>query len=372
MQVYLVGGAVRDGLLGLPIKDRDWVVVGATPEQMLSLGYTPVGKDFPVFLHPSSHEEYALARTERKTSAGYHGFQFDTDTTVTLEQDLARRDLSINAMAQDAQGLIVDPYGGQADLQAGILRHVSEAFAEDPVRILRVARFAARYDFQVADSTLQLMHTMTSNGEVDALVAERVWQELSRALTEAHPARFFEVLHQTQALAKILSPLAQLKQHKLLWDQTMTALSVAALQKRPVSMSYALMCAYLPVPLDKLHLGLRVPKDCADAANVLQAVYPILLDAEPLQAETVLSVFQRCDAWRRLERWQAAWEATLILAEVSQQASPSLVWQQALTDCLALDVAAIAAQSPDKASIPANIRAARLNTITQSIASSTP
>ena len=372
MQVYLVGGAVRDGLLGLPIKDRDWVVVGATPEQMLSLGYTPVGKDFPVFLHPSSHEEYALARTERKTSAGYHGFQFDTDTTVTLEQDLARRDLSINAMAQDAQGLIVDPYGGQADLQAGILRHVSEAFAEDPVRILRVARFAARYDFQVADSTLQLMHTMTSNGEVDALVAERVWQELSRALTEAHPARFFEVLHQTQALAKILSPLAQLKQHKLLWDQTMTALSVAALQKRPVSMSYALMCAYLPIPLDKLHLGLRVPKDCADAANVLQAVHPILLDAEPLQAETVLNVFQRCDAWRRPERWQATWEATLILAEVSQHEPPSLVWQQALKACLALDVATIAAQSPDKASIPANIRAARLNTITQSIASSTP
>ena len=152
----------------------------------------------------------------------------------------------------------------------------------------------------------------------------------------------------------------------------MSALSVAAMQKRPVSMSYALMCAYLPISLDKLHFGLRVPKDCADAANVLQAVHPILLEAEPLQAETVLSVFQRCDAWRRLERWQAAWEATLILAEVSQQASPSLVWQQTLIDCLALDVAAIAAQSPDKASIPANIRAARLHTITQSIASSAP
>ena len=248
MQVYLVGGAVRDGLLGLAVKDRDWVVVGATPEHMLALGYAPVGKDFPVFLHPQSHEEYALARTERKTAAGYHGFQFNTDVSVTLEQDLARRDLSINAMAQDAQGNIIDPYGGQADLQAGLLRHVSAAFAEDPVRILRVARFAARYNYQVADETMALMHNMVSTGEVDALVAERVWQELSRALGEPHPQRFFEVLQQATALAKILPSMAALHQNPPAWHKTMQALHTAATQKRPVGYRpLVVCCGFIPV-----------------------------------------------------------------------------------------------------------------------------
>ncbi|NCW85643.1 MAG: multifunctional CCA tRNA nucleotidyl transferase/2'3'-cyclic phosphodiesterase/2'nucleotidase/phosphatase, partial [Oxalobacteraceae bacterium] len=185
-KAYVVGGAVRDALLGLPVKDRDYVVVGATPEQMQALGFVAVGKDFPVFLHPQTHEEYALARTERKTAPGYAGFAFHATAEVTLEQDLQRRDLTINAIAQDDDGTLIDPYGGRADIDARVFRHVSAAFSEDPVRILRVARFAARFtEFSVAPETMGLMRQMVSSGEVDALVAERVWQELSRGLAEA-------------------------------------------------------------------------------------------------------------------------------------------------------------------------------------------
>ncbi len=205
MQAYVVGGAVRDALLGRPVHDRDWVVVGATPEALLDAGYTAVGKDFPVFLHPDTHEEYALARTERKTAPGYHGFVFHCAPEVTLEQDLARRDLTINAMAQGPDGRLIDPYGGQRDLAARVLRHVSDAFAEDPVRILRLARFAARFeDFHVAPETQALMAGMVADGEVDTLVPERVWQELARGLMEAHPSRMFEVLRGCGALARLL------------------------------------------------------------------------------------------------------------------------------------------------------------------------
>src|SRR5690242_3908707 len=203
MNVYVVGGAVRDELLGLPVQDRDYVVVGATPDEMIALGYRPVGKDYPVFLHPETHEEYALARTERKTGRGYHGFQFHTAPDVTLEQDLERRDLTINAMARDENGTLVDPFNGAEDLSAGILRHVSPAFAEDPVRILRVARFAARFGFDIAPETFELMRAMVANGEVDALVPERVWQELSRGLMEKEPSRMLEVLEECGALQKI-------------------------------------------------------------------------------------------------------------------------------------------------------------------------
>src|SRR5690348_3115323 len=207
MKTYLVGGAVRDRLLGLPVKDRDHVVVGATPEAMLRAGFKPVGKDFPVFLHPQTQEEYALARTERKTGRGYHGFAFDTDPTVTLEDDLRRRDLTINAIAQDDDGTLIDPFGGAADLRAGILRHVSPAFAEDPVRILRVARFAARYaerGFRIAASTLELMRAMVRDGEVDHLVPERVWAETRKALAERAPSAFVRTLRDCGALARIM------------------------------------------------------------------------------------------------------------------------------------------------------------------------
>jgi tRNA nucleotidyltransferase (CCA-adding enzyme) len=195
MKIYAVGGCVRDQLLGLPVNDRDWVVVGATPQQMIERGFRPVGRDFPVFLHPQTHEEYALARTERKTAPGYHGFSFHAAADVTLDDDLARRDLSINAMALDEDGRLIDPWGGRRDLDARVLRHVGPAFAEDPVRILRLARFAARFaDFSVADETMALMRSMAAAGEVDALVPERVWQELARGLMEHQPSRMFETL----------------------------------------------------------------------------------------------------------------------------------------------------------------------------------
>ncbi|MGZ5847321.1 MAG: multifunctional CCA addition/repair protein, partial [Ramlibacter sp.] len=205
MQTYMVGGAVRDALLGLPVNDRDWVVVGATPQEMALAGYLPVGRDFPVFLHPETREEYALARTERKTGRGYHGFAFHAEPGVTLEDDLARRDLTINAMAQAADGRLIDPFHGQRDLQARVLRHVTDAFREDPVRILRLARFAARFaQFTVAPETTELMRDMVDAGEVDALVAERVWQELARGLMEPRPSRMFEVLRGCGALQRLL------------------------------------------------------------------------------------------------------------------------------------------------------------------------
>jgi tRNA nucleotidyltransferase (CCA-adding enzyme) len=203
-KIYCVGGAVRDRLLGLTVQDQDWVVVGSSPEAMVEQGFQPVGKDFPVFLHPQTHEEYALARTERKTARGYQGFAVYAAPDVTLDQDLLRRDFTINAIAQDIDGKLIDPHHGIADLRAGILRHVSPAFSEDPVRILRAARFAARFGFTIAPDTLQLMRDMVNNGEVDALVAERVWQELARGLMEKKPSRFFETLRSCGALAKII------------------------------------------------------------------------------------------------------------------------------------------------------------------------
>src|SRR5580698_7531377 len=206
MRVYLVGGAVRDRLLGRPVHERDWVIVGATPEALVEAGYQPVGREFPVFLHPLTHEEHALARLERKVGPGYRGFTTQFAPSVTLEEDLRRRDLTINAMAEDEGGAIIDPYGGQADLAARVLRHVSDAFVEDPVRILRVARFAARYadlGFRVADETVALMKSMTESGEVDALVPERVWHETDRALSETRPDVYFETLRACGALAKI-------------------------------------------------------------------------------------------------------------------------------------------------------------------------
>ncbi len=210
MECYQVGGAVRDRLLGRTVVERDWVVVGASPKEMRALGYKAVGKDFPVFLHPRTREEYALARTERKTAPGYKGFVFHTSPDITLEEDLLRRDLTINAMAQDESGAVIDPFHGREDLAAGILRHVSSAFAEDPVRILRVARFAARFDFEVAAETMALMQGMVAAGEVDALTVERVWAELEKALGEAYPVRFFEVLRDCGALARLIPELDRL------------------------------------------------------------------------------------------------------------------------------------------------------------------
>ncbi|MEJ5895625.1 multifunctional CCA addition/repair protein [Aquabacterium sp. G14] len=333
MQIYLVGGAVRDRLLGRPGGDRDWVVVGSTPEAMTAAGYRPVGKDFPVFLHPDTHEEYALARTERKHGHGYHGFQVYASPDVTLEDDLVRRDLTINAMAQDADGRVTDPHGGQRDLTARVLRHVSPAFAEDPVRILRLARFAARFaDFTVADETMALMRQMVADGEVDHLVAERVWQELARGLMEERPSRMFEVLRDCGALARLLPELDRLWGVPQRADyhpeidtgvHVMMVLDMAARLQAPLSVRYACLGHDLgkgTTPPDILprHLGhegrsvqllrdvnerLRVPNDCCELAEVVAREHGNIHGSGNFGAAAVLRLLGRCDAWRKPQRF---------------------------------------------------------------------
>ena len=344
MQIYLVGGAVRDKLLGLEPRDRDWVVVGATPEQMLEQGFRPVGKEFPVFLHPQNGEEYALARTERKTAPGYHGFVFHADPQVTLEEDLRRRDLTINAMAEDEHGTIIDPFGGQEDLNNGRLRHVSPAFGEDPVRILRIARYAARYakwGFRVAHGTHTLMKKMVENGEVDALVAERVWQETEAALGEETPSRFFEVLRNCGALARIFPELEALfgvpqpKHHHPEEDtgvHTMMVLEQAARLSPEPMVRFAALVHDLgkgttpkeewPRHIAHEHRGvalveqlcerLRVPRDYRDLAVLVTKHHGVYHRAEELRPETLLKTLEQLDVFRRperLERFLLACEA---------------------------------------------------------------
>ena len=334
MKTYLVGGAVRDELLGLPVHERDWVVVGATPEQMRAQGYQPVGKDFPVFLHPQSKEEYALARTERKTAVGYHGFEFHTGPEVTLEDDLIRRDLSINAMARDSEGALIDPYGGQKDLEGRMLRHVSEAFAEDPVRILRLARFHARFaalGFRIADETMALMRKMVEAGEVDALVPERIWQETRRALMHERPSVFIETLRACGALARILPELDALwgvpqtaKYHPEVDTgvHVMMALDLAAQEQQPLEVRYTVLVhdlgkaltpeRFLPshrghekkgvAPVEAVSERLRVPKACVTLAKVVTAEHLNVHRAEELRGETLLKLLERFDAFRQPER----------------------------------------------------------------------
>ena len=336
MKTYQVGGAVRDRLLGVPHGDRDWVVVGATPEQLLAQGYTPVGKDFPVFLHPQTREEYALARTERKSAPGYRGFVVHADPTVTLEDDLRRRDLTINAIAQSDDGTLIDPFHGAADLQAGILRHVSDAFAEDPVRILRLARFAARWPaFRVADETLALCREMVSAGEVDALVSERVWQELSRGLMEAEPSRLFAVLRDCSALARLLPEVDRLwgvpqpAAHHPEIDtgvHLMMVLDMSATLGAPLPVRYACLVHDLgkgTTPKDEWprHIAhearsvkladalaerLRVPADCRELGEIVAREHGNIHRCESLDAAATLRLLERCDALRRPERFEQA------------------------------------------------------------------
>jgi tRNA nucleotidyltransferase (CCA-adding enzyme) len=333
MNIWMVGGAVRDGLLGWPVTDRDWVVTGQTPQAMLEAGYTPVGKDFPVFLHPDTKDEVALARTERKTAPGYHGFSFSADPSVTLEDDLSRRDLTINAMAQDAHGVITDPFGGQRDLSRKLLRHVSPAFAEDPVRILRLARFAARFnDFTVAAETTALMQQMVVAGEVDALVSERVWQELSRGLMERQPSRMFEVLRSCGALAKLLPEVDRLWGVPQRADyhpevdtgvHLMMVLDMSARLNAPLTVRYACLGHDLgkgTTPADVLprHLGheersvelvaamserLRVPTDCRSLAEVVAREHGNIHRSAEFGAAALVRLLERCDALRRPQRW---------------------------------------------------------------------
>lgn len=318
MKVWKVGGAVRDTLLGRPGSDVDWVVTGATPDVMLAAGYLPVGRDFPVFLHPVTKQEYALARTERKTAPGYHGFVFHADPGVTLEEDLRRRDLTINAMAQDDAGAVIDPYGGQHDLEAGLLRHVSPAFAEDPVRILRAARFAARFtDFRVAPETQALMQELVNSGEVDALVAERVWQELSRGLMESQPSRMFDVLHDCGALARLLPEInAEWSSAEPVAIQWRQAIDLAAKSGLPLPVRFAVVghpissvaCAakarVTPGALQRLCERWRVPSDCREVAELVGREYETLRLGQAMNAEQTVQLLDRCDAWRRPERFE--------------------------------------------------------------------
>ena len=332
LKIYCVGGAVRDRLLGLPVQDRDWVVVGGTPEEMVARGFRPVGKDFPVFLHPGTHEEYALARTERKTAPGYKGFVVHASPEVTLEEDLLRRDFTINAIAENADGSLIDPYGGEKDLRAGILRHVSPAFSEDPVRILRGARFAARFGFSIAPETLELMKTMVGNGEVDALVAERVWQELARGLMEKTPSGFFTTLRDRGALRRILPEVDALfgvpqpvQYHPeidcgihtlLVLDDT--ARHGRALETRFAALGHDLGKAATPEDTLPRHIGheqrsvdlvknvcerLRVPHECRDLALLTAQFHSHVHRARELRPDTIVKLFDRCDLWRKPERF---------------------------------------------------------------------
>ncbi len=333
MRVYMVGGAVRDALLGRAVQDRDWVVVGATPEAMAGAGYLPVGRDFPVFLHPDTREEYALARTERKTGRGYHGFAFQADPDVTLEQDLARRDLTVNAIAQAGDGTLVDPYGGQRDLQARVLRHVTGAFREDPVRILRLARFAARFhDFAIAPETMALMREMVAAGEADHLVAERVWQELARGLMEAQPSRMLDVLRACGALARLLPEVDRLwgvpqrAEHHPEVDTGVhlgLVLDMAARLQAPLPVRYACLGHDLgkgTTPADVLprHIGheqrsvqllrtlsqrLRVPADCHALAEVVAREHGNIHRSAEFGAPAIVRLLERCDAVRKPDRF---------------------------------------------------------------------
>lgn len=311
MQIYLVGGAVRDQLLGLEVKDRDWVVVGATPEQMIEAGYRPVGKDFPVFLHPKTHEEYALARTERKSGKGYKGFTFHTDPSVTLEEDLIRRDLRVNAMAMDESGAVIDPYDGQGDLRKRQLRHVSDAFSEDPLRVLRVARFAARFyklDFTVASETATLMRQLSAGDELLHLSAERVWQELDRALNTESPATFLQVLHQVGALERLMPELLKVPEADwmLLNDGALTtaverfALLAEQLIEHASSEVLTQLCERLRVPkryqeaaLDLSHWGSQLSRFVELKP---QAQYQIIEGLKLTRSIIRLEAFERCCA----------------------------------------------------------------------------
>lgn len=357
MKIYAVGGAVRDELLGQPGQDRDYVVVGATPEDMLERGFKPVGKDFPVFLHPDTGEEYALARTERKTGPGYSGFQFHTAPDVTLEDDLARRDLTINALARDEDGRIIDPYGGVADLRAGVLRHVSPAFVEDPVRVLRVARFAARFGFRVAPDTLRLMREMAHNGEVDALVPERVWQEFAKGLMTSRPGRMFEVLADSDALLKILPEWREVDATRAL-----AAVKCAARAEVPLPVRFASL--WLSADADVVTAAcerLRVPGDSRDLAILGARFGAFIVRAGQLDAEETVALLQRTDAFRRPERFADLLAACACDAEARGDAEVAVHTahlQRALEAARGVDAAAIARAQPRR--IPQALREARV------------
>ena len=354
MKAYVVGGAVRDELLGVPVADRDWVVVGATPEDMAAAGFRPVGNDFPVFLHPRTHEEYALARTERKRGQGYKGFTVHAAPDVTLEQDLARRDLTINAMARGASGELIDPFGGARDLKEGVLRHVSEAFVEDPVRVVRLARFAARYGFRVADETLVLVRRMVAAGELEHLVPERVWQEFSRGLAEPHPARLFETLEACGALAPLFPELRV--------DRA--ALERAAKENVPLPVRFALLAWPVAEPAMRAFCErLRVPNEERELALAVCRCKDLIMAAASAAPAEVLQLLKRADAYRRPERFAA-------LLSAAQLAQPGVAADRieiARAAAASVDAGALAREAPNPAQIPSLLDAAREQAITAAL-----
>ena len=406
MKAYAVGGAVRDRLLGLPVSDQDWVVVGASVDEMLAAGYAAVGRDFPVFLHPQTHDEYALARTERKSAPGYRGFTVHAEPSVTLEEDLARRDLTINAIAEDADGTLIDPFGGQRDLQAGVLRHVSVAFAEDPVRILRLARFAARWPgFQVAPETTALCRQMVGDGEADALVPERVWQELARGLSEARPSRLFDVLRDCGALARVMPEVDRLwgvpqpAEHHPEVDtgvHLMMVLDSAARQNAPLPVRWACLVHDLgkgttPPEQWPRHLAhearsvklaealaerLRVPGECRELGAVVAREHGNIHRCATLGSAATLRLLERCDALRRPERFDLAlWacecdaRGRLGQTDAAYPQRPRLA--AALRSVLAVDVSAAAARAMERGvsgpAIGEAVRSAREHALTEAL-----
>lgn len=402
MEIYSVGGAVRDRLLGYPVKDHDWVIVGATPEQLLQLGYRQVGKDFPVFLHPESKDEYALARTERKLGKGYAGFACYAAADVTLEQDLLRRDLTINAMAEDAQGQVYDPYNGQADLAAKLLRHVSAAFSEDPLRVLRIARFHARYahlGFHIADDTMALLKSMVSSGEVEHLVSERVWQETVSALAEKSPQVYFQTLRECGALAVIMPELDALfgvpqpAAHHPEIDSgihVLMALEQQAAMSKDIPPRFAVLChdfgkgktkpadwprhiahevTGLPL-IRKLCKRLTVPNEYRELALITSEYHTHIHRAMELKAKTVVKVLESTDAFRRPERFQQFLSACEADARgrlgFEQRDYPQRAFfQQALACCQAIDAKDFVAKGLKGKEIASAINEERLHRVGQ-------
>lgn len=354
LQAYVVGGAVRDALLGLPAGDRDWVVVDAAPQVLAERGFIPVGGDFPVFLHPHTKEEFALARTERKSGKGYKGFTFYTGPDVTLADDLRRRDLRINAMAVNMQGVLQDPLQGWVDLQQRCLRHVGDAFSEDPVRLLRLARFAARFtDFSIAPETLDLASSLVEAGEVDALVPERVWQEFAKGLQCQQPGRMMQVLQQTGALARIAPGLE--------YDMRLgDVLAWAHQQELSLPSRYALLCSQSP-DLTAIAQALCAPREATDRARLLQ----LLLSSEALHEHSGpqqwLDLMESCDALRRPERFEHLCKAAQGLCKIDP-----LLWQERVERIRQIDAAAIARAHPGRTDlIKAALRQARLEALTR-------
>ncbi|KEQ16964.1 multifunctional CCA addition/repair protein [Endozoicomonas numazuensis] len=352
MNIFLVGGAVRDKLLNLPVKDHDWVVVGSSPQQMIDQGFQPVGQDFPVFLHPETKEEYALARTERKSGHGYNGFVFHTAPDVTLEEDLIRRDLTINAIAEDEQGNIHDPYNGQTDLKQKLLRHVSPAFQEDPLRILRVARFAARFHhlgFSVAPETMKLMRSMVDSGEASYLVAERVWQETSRALCEPNPEIFFKVLSACNAMSVVMPEWTPF----LKKDSTgMKSLQVAASRQESPEVRFAATFAneleLNQEMIKALVKRLKTPSQFSEMANLtFQYSGDLIEHSADREPERWMTLFEKTDAFRRTERFEAFLKACSCIAEAQEKPLPKNrqeMLKALLALCLSMNAKEIVAQ----------------------------